>query len=355
MQNFSGGFNGDNLKNISSEEISTETPKQNFINPQELDSDNEEISYVMKQMETLRIKHPDSFQMVLLHNKQILDMIQNNEIKGREEIKKLDIIFKEVESLDIDYLFWSSHKCIKIAALNFKNLDVLHYFIIKKGYRLRNRNIYHNFINEYIKSLKDIDFINCDQGEMIRYVTILQMLLNNGDCDVNDNFYDPVKNTPLHYAIAYKQLQFVIVLIKFKYTNLSKINENGDTPLDFAVENLYNGIDVSLNKEFCKLLITFGAKTNSMNRQYKEMFEDNVDYNNISDNNEINTEKKNDKKNIVSSNVQSNSNNNDEKIHIVSKNKENKSENIKKDLNNNDKDNDLEKEIGISCMQTFSF
>ena len=39
MQNFSGGFNGDNLKNISSEEISTETPQQNFINPQELDSD----------------------------------------------------------------------------------------------------------------------------------------------------------------------------------------------------------------------------------------------------------------------------------------------------------------------------
>ena len=348
MQNFSGGFNGENFKNISSEDISTETPKSNIINPQELDSDNEEISYVMKQMENLRIKHPDSFEMVLLNNKKILDMIQNNEIKGRDEIKKLDIIFKEVESLDIDYLFWSSHKCIKIAALNFKNLDVLHYFIIKKGYRLRNRNIYHNFINEYIKSLKDIDFINCDQGEMIRYVTILQMLLNNGDCDVNDNFYDPVKNTPLHYAIAYKQLQFVIVLIKFKYTNLSKINENGDTPLDFAVENLYNGIDVSLNKEFCKLLITFGAKTNSMNRQFKEIFQ-NFDNN---ENNEIDTTK----------NKSQSENNVEEKINILGQAKKNESKNVNKEQDNkndnkddNNKDSKKEEKEGFSCMKTFSF
>ena len=37
-------------------------------------------------MENLRIKHPDSFQMVLLHNKQILDMIQKI-MKLKEEKK----------------------------------------------------------------------------------------------------------------------------------------------------------------------------------------------------------------------------------------------------------------------------
>ena len=229
MENFSGNFSGGNFKKISTEEASTENSnKIEFHNDNE--KDNEEISYIMKQMEKLRERNIESFNMVILTNKKILDMIENNEIKGREDIKKLDILFKEVESLDIDYLFWSSHKCIKIATIKYKNIDVLHYYIIKKGYKLRNRNIYHNFINEYIISLKDIDFINCEQGQIIKYVTILQMLLKYGDCDVNDNFFDPVKNTPLHYAIAFKQLQFVIVLIKFKYNNLIKSNANEDTP-----------------------------------------------------------------------------------------------------------------------------
>ena len=347
MENFSGNFSGGNFKKISTEEASTENSnKIEFHNDNE--KDNEEISYIMKQMEKLRERNIESFNMVILTNKKILDMIENNEIKGREDIKKLDTLFKEVESLDIDYLFWSSHKCIKIATIKYKNIDVLHYYIIKKGYKLRNRNIYHNFINEYIISLKDIDFINCEQGQIIKYVTILQMLLKYGDCDVNDNFFDPVKNTPLHYAIAFKQLQFVIVLIKFKYTNLSKINANGDTPLDFAVENLYNGKDVQLNQEFCKLLITFGAKTNSMNRQFKEIFQ-NFDNN---ENNEIDTTK----------NKSQSENNVEEKINILGQAKKNESKNVNKEQDNkndnkddNNKDSKKEEKEGFSCMKTFSF
>ena len=97
------------------------------------------------------------------------------------------------------------------------------------------------------------------------------MLINQGKCDVNDNFEDPVRNSPLHYCIVFNQLQFFIILLKFKYTNINKINLNGDTPLDFACENVIYNHEYYLNKEFAKLLIQHGGKTNNMNHKYNEL------------------------------------------------------------------------------------
>ena len=292
MKEFSGGISNPNFK---SEDISTKTTEINLINefsPNNLDEDeniihnpnpqinnifsknnedNEEIEYVMQSMEKLRINHQDSFEFVINTTKEVLDIINKKELKGRELIKKLDALFKEVEKMDIDYLFWCAHKSLKIAILEQHNIELVHFFIIKKGFNLSNKSIHKNLINDFLKTYSNIDFINGSQEEIAKDVCLLQMLLNEGKADVNDSFDDPVRNSPLHYCIIFNQLQFFIVLLKFKYTNINKINLNGDTPLDFACENVIYNHDFLLNKEFAKLLIQHGGKTNNMKHKYNEL------------------------------------------------------------------------------------
>ena len=292
MKEFSGGISNPNFK---SEDISTKTTEINLINefsPNNLDEDeniihnpnpqinnifsknnedNEEIEYVMQSMEKLRINHQDSFEFVINTTKEVLDIINKKELKGRELIKKLDSLFKEVEKMDIDYLFWCAHKSLKIAILEQHNIELVHFFIIKKGFNLSNKSIHKNLINDFLKTYSNIDFINGSQEDIAKDVCLLQMLLNEGKADVNDTFDDPVRNSPLHYCIIFNQLQFFIVLLKFKYTNINKINLNGDTPLDFACENVIYNHDFLLNKEFAKLLIQHGGKTNNMKHKYNEL------------------------------------------------------------------------------------
>ena len=259
--------------NMNNNEINTSSNQNKPYNIFQKNEDNEEIEYVMNSMEKLRINHPESFDLVIDTTKEIMDIINKQELKGKDLIKKLDELFKEVEKMDIDYLFWCAHKCLKIAILEQHNIDLVHFFIIKKGFNLSNRSIHKNLINEYLKSFSGIDFINSSQEEITKYVYLLQMLINQGKCDVNDNFDDQVRNSPLHYCIIFNQLQFFIVLLKFKYTNINKINLNGDTPLDFACENVIYNHDYYLNKEFAKLLIQHGGKTNNMNHKYKELMQ----------------------------------------------------------------------------------
>ena len=293
MKEFSGGISNPNYNKI--EEISTKTSEINLISefsatpPEDVENlipnqnseinnifsknneDNEEIEYVMQSMENLRIKHQDSFEFVINTTKEVLDIINKKELKGRELIKKLDSLFKEVEKMDIDYLFWCAHKSLKIAILEQHSIELVHFFIIKKGFNLSNKSIHKNLINEFLKSFSGVDFINGSQEELAKNISLLQMLLNEGNCDVNDTFDDPVRNSPLHYCIIFNQLQFFIVLLKFKYTNINKINLNGDTPLDFACENVIYNHDYIINKEFAKLLIQHGGKTNNMKHKYKEL------------------------------------------------------------------------------------
>ena len=159
MKEFSGGISNPNFK---SQEISTKIPEINMINefspnPQDDqenqesnpqfqinnifskdNEDNEEIEYVMQSMERLRLNHQDSFEFVINTTKEVLDIINKKELKGRELIKKLDSLFKEVEKMDIDYLFWCAHKSLKIAILEQHNIELVHFFIIKKGFNLLN-------------------------------------------------------------------------------------------------------------------------------------------------------------------------------------------------------------------------
>ena len=258
--------------NIEENEIN-ESSNQNQINNTIFDKneDNEEIEYVMNSMEKLRINHPESFDLVIDTTKEVMDLVNKKELKGRDLIKKLDELYKEVEKMDIDYLFWCSHKCLKIAILEQHSIDLVHFFVIKKGFNLTNRAIHKNLINEYLKSFQGVDFINGSQEVITKYVYLLQMLINQGKCDVNDTFDDQVRNSPLHYCIIFNQLQFFIILLKFKYTNINKINLNGDTPLDFACENVIYNHEYYLNKEFAKLLIQHGGKTNNMTHKYKEL------------------------------------------------------------------------------------
>ena len=291
MKEFSGGISNPNFK---SEDISTKNPEINLINEfspnqeeeeniilnpnsqinnifSKNNEDNEEIEYVMQSMENLRINHADSFEFVINTTKEVLDIINKKELKGRELIKKLDSLFKEVEKMDIDYLFWCAHKSLKIAIIEQHNIDLVHFFIIRKGFNLSNKSIHKNLINDFLKSFPGVDFINGSQEDIAKNVCLLQMLLNEGKCDVNDTIDDPVRNSPLHYCIIFNQLQFFIVLLKFKYTNINKINLNGDTPLDFACENVIYNHEFLVNKEFAKLLIQHGGKTNNMKHKYNEL------------------------------------------------------------------------------------
>ena len=317
MKDFSGGFTNPNFKeedistpntdiemvqefdgnNIEENEINTNS-NENKINNifSKHNEDNEEIEYVMNSMEKLRITHPESFDLVINTTKEIMDLVNKKELKGRDLIKKLDSLFLEIEKMDIDYLFWCSHKCLKIAILEQHNIELVHFFIIKKGFNLSNRSIHKNLINEYLKSFSGVDFINDSQEEITKYVYLLQMLINQGKCDVNDTIDDPVRNSPLHYCIVFNQLQFFIILLKFKYTNVNKINLNGDTPLDFACENVIYNHEYYLNKEFAKLLVQHGGKTNNMTHKYKELMEILIEEGDVGDENKINIINEGDKK-----------------------------------------------------------
>ena len=377
MKDFSGGFTNPNFKeedistpntdiemvqefdgnNIEENEINTNS-NENKINNifSKHNEDNEEIEYVMNSMEKLRITHPESFDLVINTTKEIMDLVNKKELKGRDLIKKLDSLFLEIEKMDIDYLFWCSHKCLKIAILEQHNIELVHFFIIKKGFNLSNRSIHKNLINEYLKSFSGVDFINDSQEEITKYVYLLQMLINQGKCDVNDTIDDPVRNSPLHYCIVFNQLQFFIILLKFKYTNINKINLNGDTPLDFACENVIYNHEYYLNKEFAKLLIQHGGKTNNMTHKYKELMEILIEEGDVGDENKINIINEGDKdksknksenisvctistKSLEEDNKESDKDNIENKTVIIGKSKES-SDNTK---NNNENKNEDEK------------
>jgi len=363
-------FDGNNINEES--EINTMSNSNQINNIFQNNEDNEEIEYIMNSMEKLRINHPESFDLVINTTKEVMDIINKKELQGRELIKKLDALFFEIEKMDIDYLFWCSHKCLKVAILEQHNIDLVHFFIIKKGFNLLNRSIHKNLINEYLKSFSGVDFINDSQEEITKYVYLLQMLINQGKCDVNDNFDDPVRNSPLHYCIVFNQLQFFIILLKFKYTNINIINANGDTPLDFACENVIYNHEYYLNKEFAKLLIQHGGKTNNMTHKYKELMrilieEGEIDpenkievLNNKKSDKEINTNKS---QNVSCCSISTkpleedskvgtinDKNNNENKTVIIGKAKENKNTND----DENKKDEEKNKVKSKICTKTIS-
>ena len=362
-------FSTDN--NIDENEINTSN-NQNQINNNifEKNEDNEEIEYVMNSMEKLRINHPESFELVIDTTKEVMDIVNKKELKGKDLIKKLDELYKEIEKMDIDYLFWCSHKCLKIAILEQHNIELVHFFIIKKGFNLSNRAIHKNLINEYLKSFQGVDFINGSQEEITKYVYLLQMLINQGNCDVNDNFDDQVRNSPLHYCIIFNQLQFFIILLKFKYTNINKINLNGDTPLDFACENVIYNHEYYLNKEFAKLLIQHGGKTNNMTHKYKELMQILIeDGEDIEEDKDLNINKKSEKESNKNKNEKiSCCTINTEPMDLKSKQKEEynfenktiiigKTKEIK-DKNNNEIENQIEEQNSVTkpklCTKTIS-
>ena len=390
MKDFSGGFTNPNFKeedistpntdiemvqefdgnNIEENEINTNS-NENKINNifSKHNEDNEEIEYVMNSMEKLRITHPESFDLVINTTKEIMDLVNKKELKGRDLIKKLDSLFLEIEKMDIDYLFWCSHKCLKIAILEQHNIELVHFFIIKKGFNLSNRSIHKNLINEYLKSFSGVDFINDSQEEITKYVYLLQMLINQGKCDVNDTIDDPVRNSPLHYCIVFNQLQFFIILLKFKYTNINKINLNGDTPLDFACENVIYNHEYYLNKEFAKLLVQHGGKTNNMTHKYKELMEILIEEGDVGDENKINIINEGDKdksknksenisvctistKSLEEDNKESDKDNIENKTVIIGKSKESNDNNKDNSENKNEEEkNKIKPKI---CTKTIS-
>ena len=390
MKDFSGGFTNPNFKeedistpntdiemvqefdgnNIEENEINTNS-NENKINNifSKHNEDNEEIEYVMNSMEKLRITHPESFDLVINTTKEIMDLVNKKELKGRDLIKKLDSLFLEIEKMDIDYLFWCSHKCLKIAILEQHNIELVHFFIIKKGFNLSNRSIHKNLINEYLKSFSGVDFINDSQEEITKYVYLLQMLINQGKCDVNDTIDDPVRNSPLHYCIVFNQLQFFIILLKFKYTNVNKINLNGDTPLDFACENVIYNHEYYLNKEFAKLLVQHGGKTNNMTHKYKELMKILIEEGDVGDENKINIINEGDKdksknksenvsvctistKSLEEDNKESDKDNIENKTVIIGKSKESNDNNKDNSENKNEEEkNKIKPKI---CTKTIS-
>lgn len=278
MKNFSGGLNS--ALNPEMKNTSTSTPNKSSQNYTSVSfnqystvptKDEEEIQSMMKSMESLRFRNPDQFATVLINNKKILDMIQKNEITNQNDMNIFENLFQEIEDIDIDYLYWSSHKSIKTVAIEFKNMKLIHFFLIKKGYKLTNKQIYHNFLNDFMISLKHLNFFEETSNDIYLYVSIFQMFINQGDVDVNDNMNE-MKNTPLHHAVIFNQFQFLLILLKQKLINLNLLNINGDTPMDMALKNILVKDHIELNEEVCIILSENKGIPNTMKNYFNEVF-----------------------------------------------------------------------------------
>lgn len=283
MQNFSGGFNSSFTPGmISTSSISTSNETSNEtstplssvssnMNTSLPNKDEEEIKYMMKSMESLRLRNPDQFATVLINNKQILDMLTDDKVKTKEDMAIFENLFREVEDIDIDYLYWSAHKSIRKVAIEFKDIKLIHFFLIKKRYKLTNKQIYHNFLNDFMTSLKHLNFIEETNNDIYLYVSMFQMFINQGDADVNDSMNE-MKNTPLHYAVIYNQFQLLLLLLKHNSIDVNPLNINGNTPLDIALKNIMIKDNTELNEEICIILTKHKGTPNTMKSYFSEIF-----------------------------------------------------------------------------------
>lgn len=269
--NYCGSFSRDKkvceTKEIN--EISVETnsdmlelteefaPKNNYVA-----IDKSEIEdYYLQTFEKLRIENEPLFQKVISLNKIFLEKVQNFDIEDPQNdiayLEKIIEILEKQFNLSIIYLHWCLNKAIRIAILEIKNVELVHFFLIKSKFRIRTE-YFKEIICEYIRSFGEEDFLDAEEIKVFGYVTILHMLINYGKADINQQ-EAATHCTPLHLAVFFKQYQFIIILLRLG-ADMELKNKNGQAPIDIAIENIQNNYDVAIYEEIVGLLTAFKSK-----------------------------------------------------------------------------------------------
>jgi ankyrin repeat protein len=225
------------------------------INEEEEKIENDNIDIIMKLYEKTRKENPELFSDIMYFNNILFTKLSQAKT-SRDEITEIENIWEYIESINEDFLYWPIHKTFKNSIL-LRNIDLVHFFIVRKRISLQDK-MYEGILCEYMRSLKDINFIESEDEEINKIVQIFQILIDYADVNVNQQ----EKNTghsPLHLAVIFKQYQFIILLLK-KGCDLSIKNTYEETALDLAQESIKMDEDVAIYEEIVDLLITFGAE-----------------------------------------------------------------------------------------------
>lgn len=267
--NYCGSFSKDKIV-IEEKEIKEITIDDNLLeansdfNPFSAASEKIEMNDEYFQiLEMLRNENETLFKKVIALNKIFMERISNfnwedpqNDIAFLEKV--IEILEKEL-NLNITYLHWSLNKSMRMAILEIKNVELIHFFLIKLKLRIRTE-FFKEILCEYIRSFGEEDFLDAEEIKVFAYVTILHMLINYGKADINQQEKSSLC-TPLHLAVFLKQYQFIIILLKLGAETEIK-NKNEQTPLEMAMENIQNHYDEAIYREIVGLLTAFDAKYN---------------------------------------------------------------------------------------------
>lgn len=234
-----------NSENISIQMKEDDIPSNNY-QQQYLDE-------IIQKMETIRQTDEEYFSLIIKLNKELLILINNYE--GRESLKKIEEIYKEVNYPG--YLYWAAIKALKIAILQIRDFELIHFFIVRQGIKLTDYS-FKNIINEFFESLADENFINDEDNEdILNYCNILHLLLLNGDAEIDCFDERGVGNSILQTAIINKQYQFILFLLNYTNVNINYVNKEIRSALDMCFERISDPVF----DEIFHLLVTYGAES----------------------------------------------------------------------------------------------
>lgn len=242
-------YSGSTSRNqVTSTEISTQSKQQK---PAE-----DMFEGIMNQLEYLRTANSEKFTETMFLVKSIVDLSCKKEI-SKEEIQELDQYYQYLSDINDDFLIWPESKALHVAILETHNVEIIHFFIVRKGVIL-SPPVYQGILSSFMRSLQKFEFLELPDDEVQRFVSIFEMLVDYGKADLNEPENNTL-HTPLHIAVILKQYQFIILLLK-KGCDLNRKNTYDETSLDIAIEAIQNNQDVEIYEEIVSLLATFAHK-----------------------------------------------------------------------------------------------
>jgi len=141
--NYSGSY----FSSIKQTAIETGNQEKIYYN----DDEEKEIERIMNIFEKTRLENPLLFSKIITLNKELMDIVTKREIT-KDELNTLNSKFDLLEMIKDDFTFWVVIKGIKTCILETKNLDIIHFFLIKKSFEL-SHIFYKNILTQFIRSV----------------------------------------------------------------------------------------------------------------------------------------------------------------------------------------------------------
>ena len=244
--------------------------------------EDDKIDRITEYFEKLRMDEPQKFGEVLMANKNFIDIVTN--YKDKKDLEELDAIINSI-NYNIDLLYWSFNKGLRVAILEKKSIELVHFFIVKHKQRL-DTFYFRHIVSEYIESFKDLNFIEIDDDKIELYTLVLEILITAGKANIEIP-NEITRKTPFHLVVQYNQYQFILFLSRFG-VNIDHFDKDLKTPLDVAIEKSLYGDLVA--KEIVRLLYSMNARAFKHSDYYKlevvkdvkdeneEIYEENKDY-----------------------------------------------------------------------------